>query len=284
MPTAGVDTKVDAGSLGDETGYLRDKTVWQYKAGEYAGFSKSRRRAEITKPFVKRCIEDGYAYRFCICDNMPAETKQIWEEDFTRFAREMNPFSPEARVVTADDVAAWVRRSPALVAQLFDPSLLEHALHLRAWGRSITDLTPSYVTVGERRVVEGRVVNHVRLSSRPAEAVLTLQGEAGVGKTRLIYEAIAALREIDSLVLYTDNDRYAEDVARRFANDDVVVAVLIADECPVDARVRINDILRGHRGRVRVGRDRQQREVLGRRPRARPEAPERGRRGGGPGG
>jgi len=253
-PDGGVDTKVDLPIPRDPTGWLTSPTIWQYKAEPIKHTTRSRLQNEITKPtsFARECIQRGYAFRYCVCDSLPARTKDKWEAWLAESVRRINANAPTPRVVSADDLAVWISRFPALVASLFDLGSRGTALHLAAWQKSIRDVTPQYVWVPAWRPVEESIRTHVRMDSDPMEAVLLIQGEAGVGKTRMTFEVLADSPGLDGLVLYTDDERHAQEVARQLANDDNLKAVLVVDECSVQARLGLEGILRGHRSRIRI--------------------------------
>lgn len=83
-------------------------------------------------------------------------------------------------------------------------------------------------------------------------ARLTISGDAGVGKSRTVCEAIAALPQVSSLVLYTDDEDKALGLARAVANEDELFAVIVADECVEATAFQIAKILQGVERRVRL--------------------------------
>jgi hypothetical protein len=82
-------------------------TCWQYKATNYSNISDSELCQEINKPYVQRLIQQGYGYRFCICDDFPPTRKREWEDILDAEIKKLNPSAPESRVVSASDLAAW---------------------------------------------------------------------------------------------------------------------------------------------------------------------------------
>src|SRR5438874_6426703 len=115
----GVDTRVADASADEPTGWLRQYTIWQYKAIAYADLGPRLRRDEIGKEFAAQCIREGYAYRFVVADELPASTKQQWEEDFGEWARAINVEAFKPLVLGAVNLAAWSNLDPALVAKHF---------------------------------------------------------------------------------------------------------------------------------------------------------------------
>lgn len=89
-------------------------------------------------------------------------------------------------------------------------------------------------------------------SNKPANPRLTISGDAGVGKSRTTFEAIAAIPGVASLTLYTDDEDHALDVARAIANDQNLYAALVADECLDATAFQLAKILQGTQHRVRL--------------------------------
>jgi hypothetical protein len=225
----GVDTEVQRGVPGDPTGFLLDPTCWQYKARNFSDISDGDLLEEIEKRYAKELIEKGYAYRFAICDDMPAEKQTGWEKLLTDHARQINPHAPATRVVTASQLASWVERYPALLPAHFgyDSGPI---FYFEAWSRNITKVTPTFVPLEAWKGTAALIANHIDLAHPVIRATLPLQGMAGVGKTRLVHEVIANVSGAQHLVLYTNDGDHAENVARSLANDRKTRCILVADD------------------------------------------------------
>ncbi len=245
----GVDTEIRVGLDGDSTGFMNVPTCWQYKATENRNVSHADLRTEINKPYAKQLIQAGYGYRFCICDDITPEKRNDWEQILKDEAVKINPSSPLPMVLTASHLATWASRFPALVTKFFRP--LGELLHFQVWRQNIIRQTPKYVEVQEWSSVKQRIIEHINLSSTCNKVTLPIQGEAGVGKTRLTHETLASLQGIENLVLYTI-DIKAIDIAYTLASDPSLKAILVADECLLRTRQQLEDLLTGHRDRIRV--------------------------------
>jgi hypothetical protein len=247
----GVDTQVRRGMSNEPTEFLRMPTCWQYKARPYAELTDAALLQEIHKPYAVQLISEGYAYRLAICDDMPASKQTGWEQLLTHAARQINPQAPEARVATASQLASWANSYPARLPAFFshDPGPVQY---FEAWAPNITKTTPTFVYVEEWRRATELIEAHIDLTRSVRTPIITLQGMAGVGKTRLVYEILANLPGGRNLVFYTADGDDAEAVARFLANNKKTRGVLVADECPVLSRAAIMKILKGHAERVRV--------------------------------
>ncbi len=246
----GVDTEIRVAIPTDSTGCLDVPTCWQYKATQNSNVSEADLRTEVKKPYSKELIEKGYGYRLCICDDITAEKRTEWEEILSEEVKNINNSAPAPKILSASNLADWASRLPAVVIRFFQPGL-EQLLHLQAWGQNITKLTPTFVEVEVWSSVKQRLLDHADFSKPCNDVILPMQGEAGVGKTRLTYEALVSLEGSESLVLYTI-DTKAVEIAYTLANDKSVRAILIADECLLKTRIQLNTLLAGHSNRVRL--------------------------------
>ncbi|KLK97801.1 hypothetical protein XJ18_19090 [Bacillus pumilus] len=247
----GVDTKVD--SLGPESSidWLQEPSIFQYKASGYKGGEKDLER-EINKRFSKECITNGFAYRYCVCDSMPVETKQEWERILNTAASKINPDSPRVCVITAEDLASWASRFPSIILKYFRIPSSNLVVHLEAWGANIKKLTPQYTVIPEWENVTSKIQEMMDFSHEVPEVVMTIQGEAGIGKTRLVYESVSTKSEAKYLVVYTNDEHNCIQVATMMVNDPTINALIIADESSLKARQSLKSILNGHSDRVRV--------------------------------
>ncbi len=263
-PDGGVDAALDqtiAPAL-DPAGFADVPTCWQFKAlptrnikadvpkGEHGGQEVALRQ-EINKPYARELILKGYGYRFCISDDLPPETKAKWEGWLFDEARKIRPDGPPPRVVTATDVATWGNHFPGATLSI-RPPILGAFRHLRKWAEEITHETRHFVPVSAWQERMRAIHSHADLGQPCSGVVLIVQGEAGVGKTRCVYESLGDRGANRSLVVYTSNYEEAEKLAEFLGNNDPFRAILVVDECPVTSWVRLERLLTAHAGRVRV--------------------------------
>lgn len=248
LPDGGVDTEVRSSFPGDATGLLGTATVWQYKA---TAFTDVRRGDLLAGEYVKARVAAGDAFRLALADSMPADRIKAWETALLTEAQQLNPDAPRPLIVTADRLAELANRFPGLVLATFFAEARNDLMHLEAWGPTARDATAVYVPVPAWAGVQQSLAKHVDFTTKPPSAVRTVQGEAGVGKSRLVFETVQALHGAEGLVIYTMEGR-AVDVALSVINDAQARAVIVADECDVDTRLRLAKLLDGHAERVRV--------------------------------
>ncbi|MFI5455284.1 MAG: hypothetical protein ACHRXM_07505 [Isosphaerales bacterium] len=246
----------------DPTGRFGVPTCWQFKArpaerikakvrkGEKGGQQVALRQA-INDPHARRLVEQGYGYRFCIADDMPHQKKAQWERWLLEAAQAINAGAASPMVLTASDLALWARGFLGLVRDHFRPFL--RAFHsLETWHKEISGLTPQFVEIGKWALAVEAIREHVDFNCQ-VTTVLTVHGEAGVGKTRCTCEALLADPAHHALVLYTKDEQKALELAQTIAGDDQAEkAILVADECTLQVRERLRQILPGCGDRLRV--------------------------------
>ncbi len=247
----GVDTRIDEGCSTDLTGWLRCKTAWQFKAESLERVTEASVAAEIQKPYAREVVAGGYGFRICVCDEMTAERKDFLVRALNQAAQAINKNARQCYVLSASDLADWANRFPGLVANHFGRPLTI-ARHWRAWQASELAVTPAYVLPPDWRTRFEAIQNHLRFPSQPSEAVLPVQGAAGVGKSRLAFEAIRQLPGATDLALVTNDDEPARQAALWLVNSGQEFAILVADECTVQGRFHVSQIVKGHEHRIRV--------------------------------
>jgi len=248
LADGGVDTQVREPMTGSATGWFSSPTCWQYKASPFVGTRETDLKNEIRKPFAAQLIKQGYAYRFCIADSLSADKISEWEIILDGEARTINQNALACRVVTATGLAALASRMPGIITRFFRPGLSEF-LHLDSWGENERALTRKFIEVNEWSPVRASLEEHADFRKTRPDALLWLQGDSGVGKSRMVYETLASRLPLRGLVIYTRNDDQAVRIAAELANDRTARA---ADECPLESREKIEALLAGHRDRVRV--------------------------------
>ena len=246
----GVDAEVRQPASNSLTGWMSVPTCWQYKATEYRNISEKNLFEEVNKEYAKELIQKNYGYRFCICDDLTPVKKGEWEKILDNEIFKINPNAPNSKVITASDIATWSNDYPSIIVKFFQPQFV-NALAFNDWGRNITKLTSEYVEVNLWNSIKQEIIKHTNFSNNPNSVILPIQGEAGVGKTRFIYQTLLSVKGVENLVLYAV-DKKALDLAYPLAREQQAKTILVADECLPQTQAEIKNILSGVTDRVRV--------------------------------
>ena len=249
----GVDTKVCQPIDCDPLGWMvGNPTIWQYKATDSSEVGDGDIQNEIKKWYTIECIEQGFAYRFCICDSIPDYKRESWERLLNSEIKKIRVNAPDAKVLSADDLAQWASCIPSIKLHYFIQGITMLGLHFKAWGEGITGITPEFI---RNPLIDGiidRIQNHVNFAVDVPDVVLPISGLSGVGKTRLVYESLLACEGAKSLTIFTNDEDKAVDIAMTISNNSTINVILVADECGIEKRLKLNELLKGSKDRARV--------------------------------
>ena len=255
----GVDTQVSQAIPRDPTGWFGVPTCWQFKSvgadeinDKKYKKKKNNLQAEINKPYVKKLIAQGYAYRLCLLGDLTPLKKKDWEEQLKIEAKRINPDAPDPRVVDGGHLLEWAERFPAIVASLRE--LTPQVLHWEAWKINCYTVTQVYVSNPMWERAREQILQHVDFNSSGGvdKLCLLIGGAAGVGKTRLVFETLNESNAPSSLVVYAWDEQEAKKVATAVANAPGQAVILVADECSLETRFALDQHLHGHTDRIRV--------------------------------
>ena len=206
----GVDSQVDRG--GDDPGArLLLPTMWQYKARRFGEISDAIIEDEIlgpSKEYARELIRKRHAYRLCICDDAPSRDKLARQQELNRIVQQVFPTAAPALVLLASELAEWANHYPSTVAQLFGLPT-EMFRYFESWRPSAIGDTPNFVASEHYRDFCAIVNAHLDWSQKPDEVALTVFGDAGIGKTRSVFEALNGEANQRELVIYTVDEEAA---------------------------------------------------------------------------
>jgi hypothetical protein len=173
-----------------------------------------------------------------------------WEKILDAERNTLNPAAPSVRVFAAERLTEWCNRYPGFVLARRGGG--SEFLSYEAWGKSATSKTRQYVSPKAWDEPKMYVKKHVDFANLADDACLVIRGIAGVGKTRFVYETLGQIFGISNLCVYSSTEQAVLKAATLLANSSEKRAVIVADECLNETRKKLNDILSGHRDRVRV--------------------------------
>jgi len=244
IPDGGVDTDVKE-PIGEHVDFATP-TVWQYKAARFTRVTAAELRKEVAKPFATQRIREGASYRACVCDDITAEMREDRERALREAVQQANPAAPEPRLLAASDLAEWANRFPSIVARFFRPYLAGGVLSYTTWGDQMRADLPAFVPPDSWSEIQDAVAGHLDFESQ-AQGVYALTGGLGVGKTRLVHEAVVGSSD---LIIYVPDERTALGVASALLNDERLTAVLVVDDCTTATWRKLDGLIRAPR-RVR---------------------------------
>ncbi|WP_330205520.1 hypothetical protein [Cyanobacterium sp. Dongsha4] len=246
----GVDTEARQAMLNTQTGWMSKPTCWQYKATEFKNISKKDLREEVNKKYAKTLIQKGYGYRLCICDDLTPVKKSEWESILDYEIAKINSNAPNSKVITASDLARWANQYPSIIVRFFKPSLI-NSISCADWGEEIRFLTDKYVEVKTWATIKQQLIEHLNFNNSCQNVIFSLQGEAGVGKTRFVYETVSNIEGANNLVLYAIDEKALE-IVYPFLRDKSAKLILVVDECLLQTKQELKNRLKKEKNRIRV--------------------------------
>src|SRR5580704_1379689 len=243
----GADAAVSRAAPSDASGWMQCATVWQYKRSR---LSDDALLKEINLPSVREYIEKGYAYRLCICEEEAVPDTERKELILAQAQWLINPSASPPRILTASSLTNWVNEFPALVLTYFYSGMAGKFFDLSTWKENITVATPTFVPMEQWTTTYQDIQKYADFKQTPPVVPFLLKGEAGIGKTRLGYEALAAVPGSAGLVIYCTDDQEA--CATYLAMRHDVRAILVADECDAVLREALKRTVAGFQDRIRV--------------------------------
>ncbi len=248
LPDGGIDTLLEDSIQSSVTGYFNTPTIWQYKA---TSFTNVNVKDEVENNCVIERIMAGYGYILCVCDDNPALKVKDIESDIDRLLTSYYPRAKPSIVLTASRLASWISKFPAIVVSCFKPQLMGF-WDMETWHSSITDVTRQYVPVEKWEHIENALLSHIDWKQIPPSSVFELLGDAGAGKTRLVYEVLNRSIQQSSVAIYSDNEEQVEKLAAHISGKKDLNALIIADECSLKYRLRIKRKADHARERIRI--------------------------------
>lgn len=250
----GVDTQVRVAAGADPQGYFEHPSAWQYKAVATVDLTDAKIKEEISgksKTYVRELLKQGYAYRMCIADDGSAERKAEIKALLDTEIQAVTAGAPGCIVLFASEIVDWVNDFPGIAAEITGSSMTDF-FHFKTWRTQMRSMTEKFVETEASAVIFNRIAEHLDWGRKPTSARMTISGDAGVGKSRTVFEAIAALPGASPLVLYTNDEDKAIELARAAANHQHLYAVLVADECLDPTAYQLSRMLQGVEQRVRL--------------------------------
>src|SRR5262249_14365498 len=127
------------------------------------------------------------------------------------------------------------------------------AVHdFRIWDQLETAQAQMFVGIEAREAFLAAIRAFADLTRPVRSPVLLISGEAGVGKTRCVLEAVRPLPGIAPLVMATDDEMTAVNVVHCLVNERALRAVLVVDGMGGATRIRLAHLLARNADRLRV--------------------------------
>ena len=252
----GIDAKAErVGSKGGHSFHFQIKTGTSFKPWQPAAIAKelfegasSRPSRSALGPAVRRCLNEGGTYvMLALGHDLLAENHSLAVNLISETFRKCGYQNPRVQVWGSRQVANMLERYPSL------------CLDLSAMGDVRFQTVSSWAMNGDMTrelslgAAQEQFISRLQaLLSGPDVQHARIIGEPGIGKTRLVLEAIQSMRLLAAKAIYVPNAELFQGSRLFFEllkEDREYSAVLVVDECDDDERA---SLFRALKGRTRI--------------------------------
>ena len=228
-PDAGIDARVLWPASAPNDHLAAGENVLQYKAGKLA---LANIATELSKPGVMKTLRAHGSYLLLVGHDYVLTTRDKHQKELARLCRKKRVPISRCRILYGDQIARWASRHLAI------PILPEFNKPLRGFG-TIEQLKHDhlfqnqYLADAIRQTIIAAVRNFV--SSPGQENVLRIEGPAGVGKSRLVLEALSERGFAEAALYAADAEGpQVQDFLAWVQADACAHGIIVVDECTLD--------------------------------------------------
>lgn len=235
-PDGGIDATVDCSGFSGGQGIIKEgKTYYQIKTGNFNISQKSNISKVIFKeqtrdllPRVKSCLDDGGTFVvICLGWDNP---EQVDNQIITNFHEQLKDYykCPKIEVWGQSKVIGFLEPFPSLASEVNGRSQVSF-LNQVSWSKQ-EDMKKKFEEDEEKTATIKQIQDVLRNNTEAIHICVT--GEPGIGKTKLVFEALKD-EDLKPLVLYFDSsERFMDRMLNILATDDnTFETILVVDEC-----------------------------------------------------
>jgi len=181
------------------------------------------------KPEIKRILDKDGTYVLVLFADITTQKKADRENAIREELRNLGYPDAKVRVYTANQLAGFAEQFPALVAWF--KGNLSPSLPYSFWAERLDVRTPrTFIPDRERK----DLITEVREKLRNPDdecPVFRITGLPGIGKTRLVFEALSP-DDLRNRVIYVTADQFlSSEIHSELQIDDSLSAIIVIDEC-----------------------------------------------------
>lgn len=267
VPDGGIDASVDTDDI-DVDKWVdsfipEERTALQIKTGgsfkpwqkgdikdELFGKKKDPSKENLGES-VRSCLDAKGVYVVVCTGTDPTEEERLQTEGHLKeFFAQCGYPDAEFEVWGQSTLIGLLKPFPSLALKVNGNAKTHFQTH-GVWSSQAEMSRP--LKVGAKQVdFETAVQKELRRSDQPVH--IRVRGEAGIGKTRLVLEATAA-DDLRPLVLYFDGPSRLLDgelMTELLRDGSELAAILVVDECDLESRARIWNLLKAHSPRIKL--------------------------------
>jgi len=185
------------------------------------------------KPGIKRVLDENGVYILALFEEMPPETmKKDRESAIIEELAKLGYSSPKIRVYTINQIMGFAERFPSLVSWL--KGYADECLPYQKWAEFRDVISPEKFISDEQRTNIIVEIRETLRKSKEKTPIIRITGLSGLGKTRLVFEALSQ-HDLKNTVLYTTAEEFRNSSLRNtLLVDNSVSAIVVVDECSLE--------------------------------------------------
>ncbi|MGB8406299.1 MAG: hypothetical protein WCE30_19745 [Mycobacterium sp.] len=228
-----------------DTHFPRGHYVWQIKSGKTAP-SVSKEINPKKHAALIEAIKNGADY-VLFWTNDPIDKQRTAVT--TAFTNAVKKIRADANVVPifADEIEQLCYQHVAVLAQ-HGPMPITGLVGLEVWARGFSRI--EFEPDASRLAAIEAIRQHVAVRDEP-NAIL-VYGDTGVGKSRLVYEALSQDGVRERVLVAPDPSGWHQGLLSDIANTPGSSLILVVDDCDADERRRLNNLVGLCQGRIRL--------------------------------
>lgn len=237
----GLDAKIEDADPAREDFIPAGDSGYQVKSSgmSYSSWKDDVRGGDGLQPRIERLLDDDGTYVLVVFEEMVGESsdrsdmdkRERWEYTLQKEFADKGYDDADVRVYDTSRLAGFVSDFPSLIAQLKD---LDPARDYSTWARS-ERVSGSPFIADSSREQKIEAIRDLLRSPHDECPVVRVTGLPGIGKTRLVYEALAP-DDLQTRVLYLHaDDLQCSTLATRLERNEAWSAILVVDNCDEDA-------------------------------------------------
>lgn len=221
--------------------------VLQYKSGK---LTNKELRAEFAKPGVQDVLKHAGYYVLAVSHAYVTRSRDGRRELLGRLCSEAGIDASHCTIIFGDHIARWISRFPSIVIRREFNKGLPGFSTVEDWQQQPLFRIPFHSDKGRDEII--REV-HSFVSNNSEEGILRIEGEAGVGKSRLALEALKVRGIADRTIYAPDatNPKVLETVSV-IQSQPHASAVIVVDECDREQQEAFRPYVSIAAGRVRL--------------------------------
>lgn len=244
-PDGGVDALVDWPVIASSTVIPAGKNVVQYKAGKLTGEILAK---ELNKPGVKKAVRSGAHYLLFVGHDYGAQQANGWRKKLGKLFRRHRWALKRAHIVFASEIAEWICHYPSVIILPELRKNLPYFQTVNVWSQAHKlpwNPDPARVETLEKL--------HAFLQDNGPINLMRVEGPLGVGKTRVVLEAVRE-KGLSESVIYSPNgeDESVTALLAFVQCSQRARAIIVVDECSFDRQIVFRHYTDASGGRLRL--------------------------------